>query len=145
MIEVQIKSLMTKPPVTLKSENNIGDAIKLMKEKVLGSIVIVDEDNFPVSIFTEHDILFGLDNDFRINPKTKLGDLPPKIQLITILDTESLDDAIKIFTEKAIHHLVVIDMEGFVKGIISTKDVIKAQKRLNSAFPYFPQMQEITP
>ena len=145
MIEVQIKSLMTKPAITLKSENTIGDAIKLMKEKVLGSIVIVDDDNLPVSIFTEHDILFGLDNDFRINPKVKLGDLPPKIQLITIVDTESLDDAIKVFTEKAIHHLVVIDMEGLVKGIISTKDVIKAQKRLNTAFPYFPKMQEITP
>ena len=134
---------MSKPVVTLKPSNTVGEAIKLMKEKVLGSIIIVDEDNLPFGIFTEHDVLFALDDNYQINKSMKLSQLPQKDYLITIFETDSLDDAIKILTERTIHHLVVTDLRGVETGIISTKDVIKGQQTLNRVFPYFPREAQL--
>ena len=134
---------MSKPVVTLTNENTIKEAIGLMKEKKVGSIIIVDEDKLVTDILTERDILEFIDQDFKINADLKIGDLPKKEHLISILETESLDDAIKIFSEIPIHHLVVTDYSGKLTGIISTKDLITAQKKLNKTFPYFPSSQMI--
>lgn len=143
MIEVQIKQLMSKPAVTLKPSNTVGEAIKLMKEKGLGSIIIVDDDNMPYDIFTERDVLNALDSNSKINESMLLSQLQRKDHLIAIFETDSLDNAIKILADEVIHHLIVTDYKGIVTGIISTKDVIKAQQRFNKTFPYFPDQPQI--
>jgi CBS domain-containing protein len=128
---------MKKPVIELTIASTIRDVLDLMKEKRIGSVVIIDEDYMPVDIITEFDIINLIDEN-NVLPNLPLRSLNRKTNLYTVFETDSIDDAIKIFSEKKIHHLVVIDCSGLVIGILSTKDVIYAQKALNRAFPYFP-------
>ena len=140
---MQIKSIMTQQVVTLTRDNTVRDAINIMKEKDIGSVIVVDEDFMVIDILTEGDILKLIDKDFKINAALRISELPKKEHLFSILETESIENAIKILYEVPIHHLVVTDYSGILKGIISTKDIIKAEKRLQKTFPYFPNSQLI--
>ena len=134
---------MSKPAVTLLPSNTIKDAINLMKEKKIGSIVVINNDSMPLNIITTKDIMNLIETDFHIDPTLKLSELPVKKNLITISNTESYDDALALITANYIHHLIVIDNLGVVVGILSTRDLMEAQKTLNRFFPYFPNSQLI--
>ena len=98
----------------------------------------------PINIITTKDILNLIStDDFHINPSIKLSELPFKKELITIFNTDSYDDALALITTNYIHHLIVIDYVGAVVGILSTRDLMEAQKTLNRFFPYFPNSQLI--
>lgn len=132
---------MAQPVITLQRDDLVVKALKLMKEKDIKSIVIVDEDNFPIDIVTEHDILLTIDDNYRFNPLKKINDLPKKSTLLTMVESESLDDAIKILNEYHIHHVVVTNNTGVLRGIVSSTDIMKAWTKLNKTFPYFPNSQ----
>ena len=143
MIILKIEDFMSQPPITLKSDNTVGEAIGLMKEHNIGSIVIIDDDSLPENIITQKDIINLINDNFQINPKAKLNELPVKRTLITIFANDSYDNAIEQLSKHYIHHLIVINPSGVVVGILSTSDIIKAQLRYNRFFPYFPTNQLI--
>ena len=129
---------MSHPVITLKPSDTTKDALVLMTKNNIGSIVIVDEDNMPVNIITEKDIINLIDKDFQLDPSIKISNLPIKKNLFTIFETDSYDDAVNVLTTNNIHHLIVIDYSGTVVGILSTRDILVGQKELNRFFPYFP-------
>ena len=138
---MKIDKFMSKPAVTLLPTNTIKDAVNLMKEKKIGSIIVVDNDRMPINIITTKDILNLIETDFHIDASQKLSEIPHKKNLITIFNTDSYDDALALITANYIHHLIVIDNSGVVVGILSTRDLMEAQKTLNRFFPYFPNSQ----
>src|SRR4051812_39157540 len=42
-------------PITLSPQHTVGDALGLIHKRSHGAIVLIDDDNKPVGIFTEHD------------------------------------------------------------------------------------------
>ena len=52
-----LKHVMTKNPMTLRSDNTVAEALLLMVDKKYGSIPIVDKDNILCGIITQIDIL----------------------------------------------------------------------------------------
>lgn len=53
----QIKNLVKTSVLTLKKENYLSDAIKLILDKKIGSVIIIDEEKHPISVITTKDIL----------------------------------------------------------------------------------------
>lgn len=135
---MKISKIMSHPVITLNPSDTIQKALDLMKSNRIGSIVIIDEDNLPVNILTAKDFINLIDSDFHIDPNLKIEDSPFKKDLVTIFDTDSYDDALKLLTKNFFHHLIVINQSGAVVGILSTKDLMSAQEELNRYFPYFP-------
>ena len=128
--------MMKKPVITLTLKDSIKEAIDLMKKHKIGSIVIIDDDNLPVNIITTKDIINLFDTDYKIDSSLKISSLPIKPNLITIFDNDSFDDAIGLLTTNLIHHLIVINYSGSVVGILSTQDILHAQKLFDRFFPY---------
>ncbi|HNJ98379.1 MAG TPA: GuaB1 family IMP dehydrogenase-related protein [Ilumatobacteraceae bacterium] len=52
---VKSRHLVYDTPITLGPTHTIGDALGLIHKRAHGAVVIVDDDNVPVGIFTEHD------------------------------------------------------------------------------------------
>jgi IMP dehydrogenase len=52
---VKSRHLVYDTPITLSPTHTIGDALGLIHKRAHGAVVIVDDDNVPVGIFTEHD------------------------------------------------------------------------------------------
>ncbi len=52
---VKSRHLVYDTPITLGPTHTVGDALGLIHKRAHGAVVIVDDDNAPVGIFTEHD------------------------------------------------------------------------------------------
>ena len=53
----QVKNLIKTSVLTLKKENFLFEAIKLILDKKIGSVIIIDEERHPISVITTKDIL----------------------------------------------------------------------------------------
>ncbi|MDT7886235.1 MAG: CBS domain-containing protein [Thermoproteota archaeon] len=107
--------------VTAKPDEKVIDAVEKMAKYKVGSVVIID-DGKVLGIITERDI---------INLVASKKDLNEKLELymtknpITIYFDESLEKAIQIMKEKNIRHLPVVNKEGKLIGMISSRDIIR--------------------
>ena len=54
---IKVRDIMSREIITSTGRITIGEATKILHEKHVGSIVIVDQDNRPLGIFTERDAI----------------------------------------------------------------------------------------
>ncbi|MDF2636200.1 MAG: dehydrogenase [Pelosinus sp.] len=113
-------------PIFLSPENTLQDAQNLM-EKYHISGVPVTENNKLVGILTNRDLRFETDLT------RKLHDCMTTEHLITAAVGTSLEDAKALLHKHRIEKLPLVDGEGNLKGLITIKDIEKAQKYPNSA------------
>ena len=52
---VKSRHTVYETPITLSPHHTIGDALGLVHKRAHGAVVVVDDDNRPVGVFTEHD------------------------------------------------------------------------------------------
>lgn len=132
---MEVGSIMTKNVVTVKQDESIKDAvIKLRKYKKSGFPVLDDEGKV-VGVFSETDILDKLPDIFEESDKIPMIDVqelttPPVSSVmgkppITVNSKEDIRNVAKIFLERYIHRVPVVDDSKLV-GIISLGDLLKA-------------------
>lgn len=120
--ELPVVSLITRPPVVMKPEDTVEDAVKRMAEENIGSVVIVDGNFKPLGIFTERDLLRRVCARGLVLREVKLKEVMTR-DLLTIKESEPARRALETMIHFEIRHLPVVDSEGRLVGIISIQDV----------------------
>ena len=114
-------------PFFLHPQNLVRDAINLMEKYRISGVPITTEDGKLVGILTNRDLRFESNYDQPIsNVMTKEG-------LVTAPEGTSLVDAQKILGEHRIEKLPIVDEKGYLKGLITIKDIEKSIQYPNSA------------
>jgi CBS domain-containing protein len=105
--------------VTAKPGEPAAEAIRRMLENNIGSVVVC-EDNHPIGIFTERDVLrlAGEGADFETTPVKKAMTARP----LTINAGDSIIDAAQLMASRKLRHLPVVE-DGNLVGIVSMRDV----------------------
>ena len=116
---------MIDDPVTIARENTVGDALAMMRENKIGGIPVVDENRFLVGIVTNRDLRFQKDMS------RKIDEVMTSKNLVTITEGENTDVAEVLLSNK-IEKLPVVDKEGHLVGLITYKDLTKAQDHPNA-------------
>jgi CBS domain-containing protein len=135
---VYAKDFMTKEVVTIDGTKTAMDAAKLMMEREVGSLLVVDAGK-PVGLITDRDIVTRvLAND--MNPaQVRVASFMSKPLITANLDTPMIELA-KLMDEKNIRRVPIVE-EGRVVGIVTSTDMGKASKILA---PYLlPRIPEI--
>jgi len=101
---------------------SVLDALKLMAEKNIGSVVVMDNDNF-MGIFTERDysrkvILMGKHSD-----ETKVSEVMSE-DLPYVNPSDSVELCMSLMTQQNIRYLPVFENDRLC-GIISMSDVVR--------------------
>jgi len=119
-INEPIKLVMTKKVVSVKTSAKISEAIKLMKEKNLGGLPVVDNENRVRAIITERDIA----NMFadRIS-SLKVAQLMSE-KVVTASPKTTIFEAEKTMTTQGFRRLPII-YDSKVVGIITAMDIIR--------------------
>ena len=108
---------------TVPKDQSVWDALILMSEKNIGAIIVVDNNDFPVGIFSERDYARKIVLKGKSSKDTLLDEVMTK-ELITVTRDYKVDQCMEIMNEKRIRHLPVLENKKIV-GIISIGDVLK--------------------
>jgi len=119
-INEPVRLIMTKNVVSVKTSAKMSDAIELMKEKNLGGLPVLDEENHVRAIITERDIANLLANKIS---GVKVAQLMSE-KVVTALPKVTIFEAEKTMTTQGFRRLPIIS-DGKVMGIITTMDIIR--------------------
>ena len=108
---------------TISKDQSVMQALILMSEKNIGAIIIVDNNDFPIGIFSERDYARKIILKGKSSKDTLLDEVMTK-ELITVTKDYKIDQCMKIMNEKGIRHLPVLENKKIVE-IISIRDVLK--------------------
>ncbi len=114
-------------PFSLGRGHTIKDADDLMSRYKISGVPIVDDDNKLEGILTNRDIRF--ETDFN----RPIEEVMTKENLITGKEGISLKEALDILKKYKIEKLPLVDDGGYLKGLITIKDIEKQIEYPNSA------------
>ncbi len=126
MINLSVGDLMVRNPIVCEPSTTVMEALNMMKEYDVGSVIVLERGSRkPTNIITHKDIISALYHSFLDRRVSELIELLNKRELITINEEASVLDALRVFEEKGIEHLPVVDEEGLLIGIITGTDIMK--------------------
>lgn len=108
----------------LRPEDPVIDAIRLMAEKSVGALLVMDGDRL-VGILSERDyarkvILMG-----RSSKDTPIASIMTPMPLVTVTPTSRSKECMRLMTDKRIRHLPVVDGDKVV-GMLSIGDLVRS-------------------
>ncbi|MEB3312243.1 MAG: CBS domain-containing protein [Snowella sp.] len=145
-----VGEVMTPNPITIKPEAPLQDAIKLLAEKRIGGLPVVDDTGKLIGVISETDLMWQeagvepspyimlldsiiyLQNPARHEKEIHkaLGQTVGEVmsdEPITIKSVQSLRDAAHLMNERKIRFLPVMDGDNHqVIGVLTQGDIIRA-------------------
>ncbi len=121
----ELQALLSREAVTVTAETPLRSALRVMDEARVGSLVIVDpEGRRPIGIFTLRDVLHrvavrDLDLDLSIATVMSGG------KLVTLNRRATLYQAALTMARHGLRHVIVVDGEGQLAGIVSQNDIYR--------------------
>jgi IMP dehydrogenase len=123
IIETVVSSVKSRHPVfetpiTLGPTSTIGDALALIHKRAHGAVIVVDRDQQPMGIFTEHDAS-GFDRFTQLQHVMST-------ELVTLPATISPEDAFDRLHGERRSLAPVVDDEGRLQGVLTTKGALRS-------------------
>ena len=128
----KFESGMVVNPVTIVPNATLGDALALMREHRISGIPVVEASRDAarpgklVGIVTNRDVRFAT------NQKTPISELMTKDKLITVRVGVDKAEAMRLLHQHRIEKLLVVDDGYRCVGLITVKDIEKAQNYPNA-------------
>jgi CBS domain-containing protein len=125
--ESRVLELGSLPAPRLGPGSTLQQALQLLVRARRGAIVVVGRSLEPLGIFTERDVLQRCatedlgPNARRRTPIREVMSRPPA----TIRRQATLLEAIAAMDERRHRHLVVVDRNGVLRGLLTTNDIVQ--------------------
>ena len=105
-------------PITLAPEDTLGEAISLIHKRAHGAVIVVDAENKPLGIFTEHDAA-GFDRFTQLKNVMNLD-------MVCFRDTQSVSEIHDALVEQRLSFAPVIDTNGVLVGAVTRKGALRS-------------------
>ena len=127
----RFESGMVVNPVTIGPDATLADALGLMERYRISGVPVVETPNGKgagklVGILTNRDVRFAAD------PRQKISELMTREKLVTVREGVKPDEAKRLLHQHRIEKILVVDDAYRCVGLITVKDIEKAQKYPNS-------------
>jgi CBS domain-containing protein len=119
----QILSKKGSEVFSIVSTITVYDAIKVMGEKNIGSVLII-EDTVLKGVLSERDYARKIVLKDKMSKKTLVAEIMDT-DLVTVRPTDNIESCMELMSDKHVRHLPVIE-DNKVIGVISMSDVVKA-------------------
>ena len=118
----QFLRLKPRNVISISPDVNVIEALKLMAKENIGAVVVLQGDNL-VGILSERDYARKVVLEGKTSSSTKVSEIMTT-KVVTVEESQKVDDCMNIMTENHIRHLPVISGVK-VLGLISIGDVLK--------------------
>ena len=123
---MQVKDLLSKKGrevATISRERPLADALRLLRERGIGALVVTGATPPLVGIFSERDAVRALAAHGADALAMSVSDFM-SAEVATCGESTTVDSLMSLMTERRIRHVPVI-AEGSLVGVVSIGDVVK--------------------
>lgn len=124
---ISVESIMTPDPVTLKADDTLATAHKLMNEKHIHHIPVVDENDGLVGLISHRDILAASGSTLNSNPSDNSQTKVRKVMTAPVVSISPETGTLKAaqYIHKSRHGCLPIVDDGNLIGIITEYDFVE--------------------
>lgn len=138
MLVGDILSKKTSRVVTVRMNETVGIAAKLMRTSNISALVVKDvvrtEGNTAAGMFTERDVVRAIAEHGAAGVNLKISQLISVQQLVPCSSTDTLEHVRHLMNRHHIRHLPVIDNYSLA-GVISMRDIAAAFDQVVASTP----------
>ncbi len=120
----RMQHIIIRDPYSVTPETPLADAVRIMKSRRAGTLVVIDASRRLKGLLTERDVRFVNTREGSVASR-----MTPVDALVIGKGELTLDAAERIMVERKIKKLPLIDQQGTLIGLITAKD-IRRQERL---------------
>lgn len=125
---MSLKGLVQENVMTVDIDASIVDAAKMMLDRHVGNVVVVEKMNSskskPLGIITDRDVALLLAKRGRIDSKMKVEDGMTRNLILGTMD-DGVYETIRKMRENGIQRMPIVDRENQLVGIICADDFLK--------------------
>jgi CBS domain-containing protein len=121
-----VRDAMTPDPRCIDRSTSVVDAAHLMEAEDVGSLPVVDHDDFLVGIVTDRDVALRVVAAGRDPGSTPVGDILTENPIYAYPD-EPLDEALEQMAYRRVRRLPVVDSDRLI-GMLAQADVVHEVK-----------------
>lgn len=124
LLKHRVRHLLPRAPLTTGPATKVRDVLRLMVEHSVGCVVVVDEDEKPLGIFTERDALLKLNTKAQELAEQPVADfMTAKPQTLAL--SAKIAFAVQRMDLGGYRHVPIVDEDGRVSGVISVRDILR--------------------
>ena len=123
----KFESGMVVNPLTIRPDATLSEALGLMTENKISGVPVTEKNGRLVGILTNRDVRFAS------NPDQKISELMTHENLVTVREAVDQEEAKRLLHQHRIEKLLVVDDDYCCVGLITVKDMEKAQLHPNAA------------
>jgi CBS domain-containing protein len=125
-LNAQLSGFLRPNVVRVAPQTTIRETMETMVQAKVGSVVVADADNFPLGIFTQSDAMRRVvsPNYPTTAPIEEVMTSPPA----TLAISATAYDAMLVMATHGIRHLVLVDADDRVAGVVSERDLFAMQR-----------------
>jgi IMP dehydrogenase len=123
----RFESGMVINPVTIRPETTLGEVREIVAARKISGFPVVDANGRLVGILTNRDMRFDTD------PNRKAAELMTSADLITVREGAGREEARELLRTRKIERVIVVDEDYRATGLITMKDIEKAQAHPHAA------------
>lgn len=123
LMTTRVKEIIREAKPAVRLKDTVFDAMVQMTDSRLGAVAVLDNSGRVTGIFTDGDLRRQLNRDPESFMDKKMSDFsynPP----LTVSGDELLYQAVKIFKDRQVDNIIVLDNDEFI-GMIDVQDLIK--------------------
>jgi len=109
---------------SVRSDQSVLEAIRLMAEKGVGAVLVIDDDRLS-GILSERDYARKVILENRSSSGTRVDDIMTQNAITTTCDN-TVAECMALMTDNDFRHLPVVDNDDQVVGMLSIGDVVKS-------------------
>lgn len=129
------ESGMILDPITLREDQIIDDAMKIMRENKIGGIPVIDGNGKLKGIITNRDLRFEKDKN------KKIHEVMTKESLIVAPEKTDFATAEQMLQQHKIEKLPVVNKDNKLVGLITYKDILKVKSNPNACKDSFGRLR----
>jgi IMP dehydrogenase len=122
------ESILIEQPYTLNGDQRLRDARELMAQRDVSGLLVLNNEGKLEGILTSRDILFERD------PNKPVRDvMTPFKDMVTAPPNTTLRDAERILHENKVEKLPLVDGQGRLRGLITSRDLLNREQYPNTS------------
>lgn len=125
---IPVREVMSTVVITARETDSVEEVAKLMRDKSIGSIIIIDSKGNPTGIITDRDVVTRVVARNLLPSNLQAKDIM-STPLRTVEPSMDIGEAAKLMNERRIRRLLIMD-EGRIVGIITDRSIFSMMPEL---------------